>query len=131
MTDERQVNTVNIVVNDVSYKKSDKSTQKVIDKGVSKLHARISEYEQTALKSPASVMTIHLFMTLSERNSMCTNAELTKFSSAYSTRYITMSLSSSLITAKNRTPKSIFPTLRRFPIPMLCKDGALWQFSKN
>lgn len=41
---------MNIVVNDVSYKKSDKSTQRVIDKGVSKLHARISEYERSGVK---------------------------------------------------------------------------------
>lgn len=41
---------MNIVVNDVSYKKSDKSTQKVIDKGVSKLHARLSEYERSGIK---------------------------------------------------------------------------------
>ncbi len=41
---------MNIVVNDIYYKKSDKSTQKAIDKGVSKLHARISEYERCGIK---------------------------------------------------------------------------------
>lgn len=39
-----------IVVNDVSYKKSDKSTQRVIDKGVSKLSARLCEYERNGVK---------------------------------------------------------------------------------
>lgn len=41
---------MNIIINDISYKKSDKSTQKVIDKGISKLYARISEYERNGTK---------------------------------------------------------------------------------
>lgn len=40
---------MNIVANDVFYKKSDKSTQMVIDKGVSKLHTRLSEYERSGI----------------------------------------------------------------------------------